>query len=80
MVSPLTHMEGAAKHRSASVSDHDVDDDNGDELARTRRRHNQGTSYDHPGLAGPTCEAVHRCRGDALVWHRVHGAYHAGLV
>ena len=67
MVSPLTHMEGAAEHRSASVSDHDVDDDNGDELARTRRRHSQGTSYDHPGLAGPTCEAVHRCRGRACV-------------
>ena len=51
MVSPLTHMEGAAEHRSASVSEHDVDDDNGDELARTRRRHSQGISYDHPGLA-----------------------------
>ena len=35
MVSPLTHMEGAAEHRSASVNDHDVDDENGDELART---------------------------------------------
>ena len=67
MVSPLTHMEGAADTVTTAVPDHDVDDDNGDELARTRRRHSQDTSYDHPGLAGPTCEVVHRCCGRACV-------------
>ena len=67
MISPLTHTEGAAEHRSASVRDQDVHDENGNELARTRRRHSPGTSYDHPGLAGRTCEAVRRRRGRACV-------------
>ena len=67
MISPLTHTEGAAEHLSASVRDHDVHDENGNELARTRRLHSPGTSYDHPGLAGRTCEAVRRRRGRACV-------------
>ena len=67
MVSPTTDVEGAADTVTTAVPDHDVDDENGDELARTRRRHSQDTSYDHPGLAGPTCEVVHRCRGRACV-------------
>ena len=67
MISPLTHTEGAAEHLSASVRDQDVHDENGNELARTRRRHSLGTSYDHPGLAGRICEAVRRCRGRAYV-------------
>ena len=54
MVSPTTDVEGAADTVTTAVPDHDVDDENGDELARTRRRHSQGTSYDHAGLAGPT--------------------------
>ena len=51
----------------AHVSNHDADDENGNELARTRRRHSQGTCHDHPGLARPTCEAVRRRRGCACV-------------
>ena len=71
MVSPITDTEGAAEHRSASVGRHGVDDDNGDEPARTRRRHSPGTSHDHPGLARPTCEAVRRRRGRACVAPRL---------
>ena len=67
MVSPLTHTEGADEHRSTSVGDQDVQGENGNEPARTRRRHSLGTSYDHPGLAGRTCEAVRRRRGRACV-------------
>ena len=71
MVSPITDTEGAAEHRSASVCRHGVDDENGDEPARTRRRHSPGTSHDHPGLARPTCEAVRRRRGRACVAPRL---------
>ena len=67
MISPTTDAEGAANTVTTTVPDHDVDDETGDELARTRRRHSQDTSHDHPRLAGPTCEVVHRCRGRACV-------------
>ena len=67
MVSPTTDTEVPPSTVTTAVPDHDVDEENGDELARTRRRHSQGTSYGHPGLAGPTCEVVHRCCGRACV-------------
>ena len=67
MVSPLTHTEGAAEHRSASVGDQDVLFENGDELARTRWRHSLLTWHDHSGPPGVTCEAVRRRRGRAWV-------------
>ena len=67
MVSPLTHTEGL-RHSVTSVGrEKDVDDDNGNELARTRRRHSLDTWHDHSGLPGVTCEAVRRRRGRACV-------------
>ena len=67
MVSPLTHTEGAAERLSASVGDQGVDNENGDELARTRLQHSVHTWHGHPGPAGATCEAVRRRRGRAWV-------------
>ena len=49
MISPLTHTEGAAEHRSTSVGDQDVLFENGDELARTRWRHSLLIWHDHSG-------------------------------
>ena len=71
MVSPLTHTEGLRHSVTSVVPGKDVDDDNGDEPLRTRRRHSPGTWYDHPGLPGVTCEAVRRLRGRACVAPRL---------
>ena len=67
MVSPLTHTEGLPSSVTSVVQESDVDDDNGNELARTRQRHSPGVWHDHPGLAGATCEAVRRRRGCTCV-------------
>ena len=67
MVSPLTHTEGLPSSVTSVVQEKDVDDDNGDEPLRTRRRHSPDTWHYHSGLPGVTCEAVRRRRGRACV-------------
>ena len=74
MVSPLTHTEGLRHSVTSVVQEKDVDDDNGDEPLRTRRRHSLGTWHDHSGLPGVTCEAVRRRRGRACVAPRLRWA------
>ena len=81
MISPTTDAEGAANTVTPVVPDHDVDDENRVELGRARQRQSLVVPHDHFGQAGATCEAVsHAAAADALVWHRVHGAYQEGLV
>ena len=66
-VSPLTHTEGLPSSVLSVVQERDVDDENGNELARTRRRHSLGIWYGHPGLAEQHAKPVHRRRGCACV-------------
>ena len=79
MISPTTDAEGAANTVTPVVPDHDVDDENRVELGRARQRQSLVVPHDHPGLAGPSCEAVRAAGADALLWHRVRGAYQEGL-
>ena len=67
MISPTTDAEGAANTVTPAVPDHDVDDENRVELGRARQRQSLVVPHDHPGLAGPSCEAVRRRRGRACV-------------
>ena len=46
VVSPITDVQGVASAVSAHVSDHDADDENGNEPARTRRQHSLGIPHD----------------------------------
>ena len=54
MVSPLTHTEGLLSSVTSVVQEKDVEDEIGDEPARTRQPHSLSTSNDRSGLAGPT--------------------------
>ena len=74
MVSPLTHTEGLRHCVTSAVREEDVQDENGNELARTRQRHSPDTWHDHSGLPGVTCEAVRRRRGRACVALRLRWA------
>ena len=51
---------------TAPVSNHDVDDQNRDEVARTRRRQSLVVPHEHPGPPELSCEGANRHHG--LAW------------
>ena len=54
IVSQTTDKEGVAHSVSAHVGNPEADDENADELARTRLRHSRSTCHDYPRLVRPS--------------------------